>query len=84
MTAYQQLKTEKLWNETVKKRNKQFRREQNRLAIRGFMQFLFVLAVMMFCSYALYTMPHWLPTVEAFMNENGITDKLHGFQNWLG
>ena len=81
--THHKLETAELWNETVRQQNKAFRKEQNRLAIRGFFQFLFVLGVMGGCLYALSTMPQWLPTVEAFMNENGITDKLRAFQSWV-
>jgi len=81
--AYLKLQTEKYWNACVQSEIKQIRREKNRQAVGTFMQFCFVAIVMAGALYALNTMPAWLPAVADFMEQSGITEKLHAFKAWL-
>lgn len=80
MTHYQQLSTTKYYYQSVKDEVKQIRRQKNRDAVRSFFQFLFFLAVAFGTWYAIHQMPNWLPVVQSFMDEKGITSYL---QNWF-
>ena len=87
MTHYKQLSTEKYYHDSVFREMMELRRQKNRDAVRGFGQFVFTAAVVLFTAYAINEMPNWLPMVTAFMDEYGITEKLVGFnetiQTWL-
>jgi hypothetical protein len=81
MTYYRQLSTEKYYHESVLHEIKQLRRQKNRDAVRGFMQFLFALGVIALTAYAIKEMPIWLPAVESYMDQYAITETI---QTWFG
>ena len=81
MTHYQSLSSEKYYRQVVLQEIRDIRRQKNREAVSGFAQFLFVLGVFSTTVYAYQTMPQWLPTLTACLDQYGITEVL---QNWLG
>ena len=76
MTHYQQLTTEKYWNESVQAEIKELTREKNRNKIRAFCLFVFAAAVFSITVFAVQQMPNWLPIVGEFMEQTGIIETL--------
>ncbi len=81
MTHYQSLSTTKYYNDAIQQENNVIRRQKNRDAIRAFTQFIFALGVFATTWYAIEQMPNWLPVVQTFMDEKGVTAVL---QKWVG
>ena len=67
--AYQKLSTTKYWNEVVEKEQQELRRQQNRAAMQKIWLCLFTVAVGVGVVIAVQTMPNWLPTVVAWVEQ---------------
>ena len=72
MTHYHQLSTQKYVDETMKQENEQLYLQKRREAIFMVAQFLFSVVVLIVTMIAVYTMPAWLPSVNALLENIGI------------
>ena len=70
--AYQQLHTEKYWQESVNQEIKLLRVQKNREARQALRNFLAAIAVTILVGYALQTMPTWLPSVVSSLEYYGV------------
>ena len=70
MMTYEELSTEKYWNQSVKQELKAYRARKNRDAIRCLFQFVFAAGMILFVMFAVETMPTWLPIVTEYVTSN--------------
>ena len=70
--GYQQLDTEKYWQESVNHEMKLLRLEKNREAFQALRNFLAAVVVTVFVGYAIQTLPTWLPAVVSFLEYYGV------------